>query len=72
MNIVPYMMNFKKIKFIQRIPSELLVDKNILFKDIKLSETEYKLLEKFLLKQLKFENVIRIEHFPKKGFISEV
>lgn len=33
---------------------------------------EYKLLEKFLLKQLKFENVIRIEHFPKKGFISEV
>lgn len=33
---------------------------------------ENKLLEKFLLKQLKFENVIRIEYFPKRGFISEV
>ena len=33
---------------------------------------ENKLLEKFLLKQLIFENVIRIEYFPKRGFISEV
>ena len=57
---------FQKNKFIQRIPSELLVDKNILFKDIKLSETEYKLFEKFLLKQLKFENIVKIEHFPKR------
>ena len=63
---------FQKIKFIQRIPPELLVDKNILFKDIKLSETEYKLLEKFLLKQLKFENIIKIEHFPKRGFLRRI
>lgn len=63
---------FQKIKFIQRIPSELLVDKNIFFKDIKLSETEYKLLEKFLLKQLKFENIIKIEHFPKRGFLRRI
>ena len=74
MNIVLYMTIFKKIKFIQRIP-ELIVNNNPLFEtrttDIKLSETEYKLLEKFLLKQLKCENVIRIEHFPKRGFIIE-
>lgn len=63
---------FQKIKFIQRIPPELLVDKNILFKDIKLSETEYKSLEKFLLKQLKFENIIKIEHFPKRGFLRRI
>ena len=63
---------FQKIKFIQRIPPKLLVDKNILFKDIKLSETEYKLLEKFLLKQLKFENIIKIEHFPKRGFLRRI
>ena len=63
---------FQKIKFIQRIPPELLVDKNIFFKDIKLSETEYKLLEKFLLKQLKFENIIKIEHFPKRGFLRRI
>ena len=66
---------FQKIKFIQRIP-ELLVNKNLLFeystKDIKLSETEYKLLEKFLLKQLKFENIIKIEHFPKRGFLRRI
>lgn len=41
--------DFQKIKFIQRIP-ELIVNNNTLFetcaKDIKLSETEYKLLEK--------------------------
>ena len=64
---------FQKIKFIQRIQQpELLVDKNILFKDIILSETEYKLLEKFLLKQLKFENIIKIEHFPKRGFLRRI
>ena len=67
--------DFQKIKFIQRIP-ELIVNNNTLFEtcatDIKLSETEYKLLEKFLLKQLKFENVIRIEHYHKRGFLKEV
>lgn len=63
---------FQKIKFIQRIPLELLVDKNIFFEDIKLSETEYKSLEKFLLKQLKFENIIKIEHFPKRGFLRRI
>ena len=66
---------FQKSKFIQRI-RQLTVNNEPFCKkptiDIKLSETEYKLLEKFLLKQLKFENVIRIEHFPKRGFISEV
>lgn len=66
---------FQKSKFIQRI-RQLTVNNNPFYEkptiDIKLSKTEYKLLEKFLLKQLKFENVIRIEHFPKKGFISEV
>ena len=66
---------FQKSKFIQRI-RQLTVNNDPFCEkptiDIKLSETEYKLLEKFLLKQLKFENVIRIEHFPKKGFISEV
>ena len=67
--------DFQKIKFIQRIP-ELIINNNTLFetcaKDIKLSETEYKLLEKFLLKQLKFENVIRIKHYHKRGFLKEV
>lgn len=67
--------DFQKINFIQRIP-ELTFNENPFCKkpiiDIKLSETEYKLLKKFLLKQLKFENVIKIEHFPKRGFISEV
>lgn len=66
---------FQKSKFIQRI-RQLTVNNDPFCEkptiDIKLSETEYKLLEKFLLKQLKFKNVIRIEHFPKKGFISEV
>lgn len=66
---------FQKSKFIQRI-RQLTVNNDPFCEkptiDIKLSETEYKLLEKFLLKQLKFENIIRIEHFPKKGFISEV
>lgn len=66
--------DFQKIKFIQRIP-ELIVNNNPLFETcatyIKLSETEYKLLEKFLLKQLKFENVIRIEHYHKRGFLKE-
>ena len=64
--------DFQKIKFIQRI-RELIVNNNPLFEtrttDIKLSEAEYKLLEKFLLKQLKFENVIRIEHYHKRGFL---
>ena len=67
--------DFQKINFIERIP-ELTVNKYLLFKysttDIRLSETEYKLLEKFLLKQLKFENIIKIEHFSKRGFLSEV
>lgn len=40
--------------------------------DIKLSKSGYKLLEKFLLKQLKCENVIRIEHFPKRGFLRRI
>ena len=66
---------FQKSKFIQRI-RQLTVNNDPFCEkptiDIKLSETEYKLLEKFLLKQLKFKNVIRIEHYPKKGFISEV
>ena len=63
---------FQKNKFIQSIPPELLVDKNLFFEDIKLSETEYKLLEKFLLKQLKFENIIKIVHFPKRGFLRRI
>ena len=67
--------DFQKIKFIQRIP-KLIVNNNLLFEtratDIKLSETEYKLLEKSLLKQLKFENVIRIEHYHKRGFLKGV
>ena len=66
---------FQKIKFIERIP-ELTVNKYLLLEnsiiDIKLSETEYKLLEKFLLKQLKFENIIKIEHFPKRGFLRRI
>ena len=37
-------------------------------KDLVCEITEYKLLKKFLLKQLKFENVIKIEHFPNRGF----
>lgn len=66
---------FQKSKFIQRI-RQLTVNNDPFCEkptiDIKLSKSEYKLLEKFLLKQLKFENIIRIEYFPKRGFISEV
>ena len=68
---------FQKIEFIQRMQQLTVNNDPFPFCekptiDIKLSKSEYKLLKKFLLKQLKFENVIRIEHYPKKGFISEV
>ena len=66
--------DFQKIKFIQRLP-ELTIYKDMFCVKptvIKLSETEYKLCEKFLLKQLKFKNVIKIEHYPKRGFLRRI
>jgi hypothetical protein len=66
---------FQKIKFIQRLP-ELTMRHDMfcenLITDIKLSESEYKLLEKFLLKQLKHKNIRKIEHYPKRGFLRRI
>lgn len=68
--------NFQKINFIERIPA-LTVYKDIFCEepiiDIKLSESEYKICEKFLLKQLNLliNNILKIEHYPKRGFIME-
>ena len=67
--------NFQKIKFIRKIPELINCYDGFcenLTSDIKLSESEYKLLEKFFLKQLKCKNVKGIVHYPKRGFISEV
>lgn len=67
--------DFQKIKFIQRLP-ELIVYVDMfseeLTTDIRLSETEYKFLEKFLLKHLNLENIMKIEHYPKKGFLRRI
>lgn len=65
---------FRKNNFVQRIRESSISNDPFCKKpitDIKLSKSGYKLLEKFLLKQLKCENVIRIEHYPKRGFIIE-
>ena len=65
--------SFQKINFIQRIQELTMIYQDVFCKnliiDIKLSKSEYKLLEKFLLKQLKCENIIKIEHYPERGFI---
>ena len=69
--------NFQKIEFIQRLP-ELIVYKDMFSKepitDIKLSETEYKICEKFLLKHLNplLDNILKIEHYPKRGFLRRI
>lgn len=67
--------DFQKIKFIQRLP-ELTIYRPGPYEnpitDIRLSKTEYKLLEKFLLKQLKFENIMKIERYPKRGFLRRI
>jgi len=69
--------DFQKIKFIQRLP-ELTICKHedivymLPIVDIRLSKSEYKLLEKFLLKQLKLENIKRIEYYPKRGFLRRI
>lgn len=66
--------DFQKIHFIERLP-ELIMYRDIFSEkqitDIKLSETEYKICEKFLLKQLNpsINNIVKIEHYPKRGFI---
>ena len=67
--------NFQKIKFIQRLPELMIYQDRFCEKpitDIRLSKSEYKLLEKFLLKQLKAENIKRIEHYPKRGFLRRI
>lgn len=61
--------NFIQIKRESSISNDPFCKKPIT--DIKLSKSGYELLEKFLLKQLKCENIIRIEHYPKRGFIME-
>ena len=66
---------FQKINFIQRIlqlavNNDLFCEKPIT--DIKLSKSEYKFLENFLLKQLRYENIIKIEHYPKRGFLRRI
>jgi hypothetical protein len=67
--------NFQKIKFIQRLP-ELTIYKDMVYMlpivDIRLSESEYKLLEKFLLKHLSLENIMKIEHYHKRGFLRRI
>jgi len=69
--------NFQKIKFIQRLP-ELIVYRDTFcektFTDIRLSETEYKICEKFLLKQINplIDNIIKIDHYPKRGFLRRI
>ena len=66
---------FQKIKFIQRLP-ELTIHKDMVYMlpivDIRLSESEYKLLEKFLLKHLSLENIMKIEHYHKRGFLRRI
>ena len=66
---------FQKSKFIQRIRqltvnNDPFCEKPITY--IKLSKSEYKLLENFLLKQLICENIIKIEHYPKRGFLRRI
>lgn len=67
--------DFQKINFILRLP-ELTIYQDIVCKepitDIRLSESEYKLLEKFLLKHLNLENITKIEHYPKRGFLRRI
>ena len=69
--------NFQKINFIQRLPAlivyrDMFCEKPIT--DIKLSEAEYKICEKFLLKQLdpNIANILKIEHYPKRGFLRRI
>lgn len=69
--------NFQKINFIQRLPAlivyrDMFCEKAIT--DIKLSEAEYKICEKFLLKQLNpnIDNILKIEHYPKRGFLRRI
>ena len=66
---------FQKINFIQRILQLTVNNDSFCEKpitDIKLSKSEYKLLENFLLKQLICENIIKIEHYPKRGFLRRI
>lgn len=68
--------NLEKIKFRQRLQELILYQDMYCEKPItviKLSETEYKICEKFLLKHLNphIDNITKIEHYPKKGFIIE-
>jgi len=68
--------DLQKIKFIQKLPPELTFYRDRFLEkpyiDIKLTETEYKICEKFLLKQLKLGNIIKIEHYPKRGFLRRI
>ena len=69
--------DFQKIKFMQRLP-ELIIYQDMFCEkpitDIKLSEAEYKICEKFLLKQLNpnIANILKIEHYPKRGFLRRI
>lgn len=64
--------DFQKINFIERI-DRMIIRTDMCCKlpttDFKLSESEYKICEKFLLKQFALENVRKIEHYPKRGFL---
>lgn len=66
----------QKINFIENLPKLLLykMSSEDLITVIKLSEVEYKTCEKFLLKQLNpsIGNISKIEHYPKRGFITEL
>ena len=56
--------------------NELKIHKDMVYMlpivDIRLSKSEYKLLEKFLLKHLSLENVMKIEHYHKRGFLRRI
>ena len=66
----------QKINFIGNLPKLILYKtfSEDIFTVIKLSEAEYKTCEKFLLKQLNHSigNISKIEHYPKRGFITEL
>lgn len=67
--------DFQKINFIERI-DRMIIRTDMCCKlpttDFKLTESEYKLLKNFLLKHLNLENIIKIEHYPKKGFLRRI
>lgn len=67
--------DFQKINFIERI-DRMIIRTDMCCKlpttDFKLSESEYKICEKFLLKQFALENVKKIEHYPKRGFLRRI